>query len=265
MHPLAIIIDAEFHPHHHSSSSNNFRRRTTIDNSCLSANESLRILLQNEDNCDANNVDMTMHKNHLRKRRYSLNQNIRIAITFLAGINPAYHKRYDLDDDCHDHQEGEDSSKSNTNIRASRIAELALADLGNEGDSSDDDCDSFCDASVQDQANQEYLQAELGRSCFWDKEEMFSLRNNHRSSNSSFLFNNVNFNNSFDESDEDGIVGTSSSSTKRNSLVIDEDDEDTTPKASSSSTSSSPMARGPGSLQRYSSPRRGGKRSLQVC
>jgi hypothetical protein len=35
-------------------------------------------------------------------------------------------------------------------------------------DSNFSDCDSFCDASVQEPANREYLQKDLGASCFWE-------------------------------------------------------------------------------------------------
>jgi len=152
MHPLATALDTDWHDNRHETP---VKRRTSLDNSCLSAHESIRLMLDDEE------FEDTARRT---PRRRSLDHSVRITATFLAdGTSPHVKKGDDLDLDCHIL---DDSKRSKSGM--SMTAALNF-DSDNEDDSSldDSDCDSFCDASFQDEANKDYIENNLGASCYW--------------------------------------------------------------------------------------------------
>jgi hypothetical protein len=148
MHPLDSSLDTSIHERPKPPA----RRRSSLDNSSLSAPDAFRQTLSAEQQAEYRPG---------RQRRLSLNAGPYMNITFLAtnSLRP----RVDLDADFHDSQHSTTADKkSNT----------ALDPQSNSAESSfDDDSSSsggtFCDASVQEEANEEYLKKDLGASCFW--------------------------------------------------------------------------------------------------
>lgn len=160
MHPLAISLDSSVHKHiylHHDGPTK--KRRTSLDNSCLSAaHASLQLLM----NGSSDHSDEFEHTS--RPRRFSLNNESTIAVTFLAGLCG---NKQATDLDLDDHDDG--YLKGGKQISSGTAETLTFDDNGSDSCFSwDSDCDSFCDASVQEPANKEYLQKDLGASCFWD-------------------------------------------------------------------------------------------------
>ena len=137
------------------------KRRTSLDNSCLSAaHASLKIMMQEQDSEEYANR---------RPRRFSLNNNSTIAVTFLATVIPSGHRKSDaLDLDLHCSEHGSNDGLPRGKQMSFGTAETLSFDDDSSCFSLDTDCASFCDASVQEQANKEYLQKDLGASCFWD-------------------------------------------------------------------------------------------------
>jgi hypothetical protein len=114
----------------------------------------------------------------------SLNPGNTITTTFLAGTD--HRPQMDLDLDWHSsvHEPevsiprrfGRDPSKlagsENSNETLVTVDTESNADeisLNSSSDSSSD-CDSFCDASFQEPADKDYLQNNLGASCFWNSD-----------------------------------------------------------------------------------------------
>jgi hypothetical protein len=87
MHPLAISLDSSVHSHRHEK---RVKRRSSLDNSCLSAHESLRLLLDDNEGFE-----------RAVPRRFSLNCKLRITVTFMAEMTPSSHIKDDLDLDYH--------------------------------------------------------------------------------------------------------------------------------------------------------------------
>lgn len=146
MHPLNAAL--EDLPHEQPIQ----KRRSSLDNSCLGAGQSSRLLIHADDD-DGN-----------QPRRLSLNNDTRISISFLAsGHLKRAHGDLDVDyhKSDHAHQQGDSKKLSSTGTTAEDISE-------DDSDLSYDDCDSFCDASVQQEADKEYLRRDLGASCIWD-------------------------------------------------------------------------------------------------
>jgi hypothetical protein len=157
MHPLAISLDASLHSHKHAK---RVKRRSSLDNSCLSAHESLRLML--DDNEDFERA---------MPRRFSLNNKLRITATFMAELKPSCHIKDDLDLDYHHSNHGPSGNHCRKQVAALEPqsvdeTEFSIDDFSDDSNLSD--CDSFCDASVQEPANKEYLQKDLGASCFWE-------------------------------------------------------------------------------------------------
>lgn len=146
MHPLNTALEDLPHEQHTQ------KRRSSLDNSCLAPGRSSRLLTDADDE-DSN-----------QPRRLSLNNHTRISISFLAsGHLKRMHSDLDMDNHKSDHapQHGDAKKLSSTGTTAEDVS---------EGDStlSYDDCDSFCDASVQQEADKDYLRRDLGASCIWD-------------------------------------------------------------------------------------------------
>ena len=150
MHPLAIALDTSFHKKHYIRHDGRVKRRTSLDNSCLSAGASLQLIIQHNNDGE----EFTT-----KQRRFSLNNQFTMAVTFLAGLQASAKKNGDLDMD--DHSGGKKQASG-------RTAETTLLAEDASQSSFDSDYDSFCDASVQEQANKEYLQTDLGASCFFE-------------------------------------------------------------------------------------------------
>lgn len=146
MHPLNTAL--EDLPHEQQTQ----KRRSSLDNSCLAAGQSSKLLIDAEEE-DSN-----------QPRRLSLNSDTRISISFLAsGHLKRVHGDLDVDFHKSDHarQQGDTKKLSSTGT-----TEIDISD--EESTISYDDCDSFCDASVQQEADKEYLRRDLGASCIWD-------------------------------------------------------------------------------------------------
>jgi hypothetical protein len=117
------------------------------------------------------------------RRRLSLNNGVTAPTTFLAGpiSSQGSRAKQELDSSLHESPAG-----VRTNVQALRLTELPVIfsrisvsydgdDTDNEDESFDSDCDTFCDASVQEPANREYLRKDLGASCFWNSINTCSL------------------------------------------------------------------------------------------
>ncbi len=145
MHPLNTTL--EDLPHEQNTP----KRRSSLDNSLLAPGWSSRLLTHVDDE-DGN-----------RPRRLSLDNHARITITFLAS---GHLKRThgDLDMDYHKSDHGPHQGD------AKKLSSTGTTEEVSDGEStiSYDDCDSFCDASVQQEADKDYLRKDLGASCVWD-------------------------------------------------------------------------------------------------
>ena len=158
MHPLQQTLDTSQHEFRHEGP---VKRRTSLDNSCLSAHESMRMLLPDPESYE---------RSTRQPRRYSLTHELTITATFMASDKTDKQKDV-LDLDCHN------SNHSRTTVSIEGLP--PMEQQGDEELSEDDlfdnsDYDSFCDASVQEQANKEYLIKDLGASCFWGGEASIS-------------------------------------------------------------------------------------------
>lgn len=172
------------------------RRRTSLDNSCLSASDTFAVLISEDDKSEFTQ----------KERRLSLGSKLEVTITFLAvNTTPEQVKenKRDLDEDGHGSihipVKGRPSSHSktskasdtiNTSSYSSMVLESESEDSESEENSVDDDddesdCDSFCDASVGEPANRQYLRSDLGGSVMcsddsWDNgdflQDSFSSR-----------------------------------------------------------------------------------------
>lgn len=173
MHPLDEIIEDNFHRPKQQ------RRRSSLDNSCLSAQESILSLIP----------DIDDYEHSSAKRRFSLNGNENKTCTFLAEIFPTRSSsKKDLDLDFHASTHGEARPMPDASGRYSsrhtnnKIEEEASGETLDTLDSSesilgddDDSCDSFCDAEAGEPANRSYLRQDLGASCFWD-DDMYDIQ-----------------------------------------------------------------------------------------
>lgn len=156
MHPLAKALDASLHDNRHFAAAQ--RRRSSLDNSCLSAHETLRILLNDEEAFE-----------RARPRRLSLNHENRITVTFMAQSGASGHRKDgDLDLDHHVETIAKGMPKCFDNSATISLEESEQQAADGSDSSMDSDCDTFCDASFQEPANKEYLQQDLGASCFWE-------------------------------------------------------------------------------------------------
>jgi hypothetical protein len=183
-HPLEQTLDESFHRRPP------VRRRSSLDNSGLTAEGAVRErIASSQDSLD----DDRMQKQR-PKRRPSLTD-VSVPVTFLANMNGTSHRpRVDLDEDLHSSAHNATHlptpSKSNKQTTFAPATDLVSPsscgsspphsnDINNSHDnwsnsstSSGDDGDggdSFCDASVQEQANEEYIKTDLGASCFWSE------------------------------------------------------------------------------------------------
>jgi hypothetical protein len=167
-------------------------RRASLDNSCLAAPDSLQRLLQ--DSCHAGAGDEFYSDGSARPRRYSLDNNTTTP-TFLSDLKPRKPKG-GLDADFHasTHNKSKTYHSSNRtggrsshasipkaksdHIQSGGISPLETSRHGEheatrlcdssleDDDAFDSDCDSFCDASVQEEANHDYIMDDLGASCY---------------------------------------------------------------------------------------------------
>jgi hypothetical protein len=169
MHPLDAKFDESGQAHY-------AKRRTSLDNSCLSAPETFRFTLP----YDASGYDF----DDSPRRRLSLNNEATVTTTFLAG--PASHhgprEKQGLDVDLHSSIHGSPSQLNRPRVpplpTSALLSPSSVSDGGSDFEddlSGGSDCDSFCDASVQEPANREYLRRDLGASCFWNSIDSCSL------------------------------------------------------------------------------------------
>jgi hypothetical protein len=169
MHPLDSKLEESRQMHY-------AKRRTSLDNSCLSAPETFRFALPYDENdCDFDDSP---------RRRLSLNNAVSITTTFLAGAMSHHGSRekQGLDVDFHSSVHGSPSQRSRSKVpplaESALLSPNAVSDDGSDLEedlSCGSDCDSFCDASVQEPANREYLRRDLGASCFWNSIDSCSL------------------------------------------------------------------------------------------
>ncbi|GKY97776.1 hypothetical protein MPSEU_000735800 [Mayamaea pseudoterrestris] len=183
-HPLETTLDVSFHRKPPA------RRRSSLDNSNLSAEGAVKERLA-----------LSHHADDTRKqRRPSLPDGITLPITFLAygTSRPKVDLDFDLHTSAHSRSKrtmGAAQSRRSllqrdlTNGTKINVVEDEISEIpsptavtnsikaGEGEDDSDkesdlsshssDENDSFCDASVMEQANEEYIKQDLGASCFW--------------------------------------------------------------------------------------------------
>ena len=149
MHPLNTAL--EDLPHEQQIP----KRRSSLDNSLLAPGRSSRLLTEADDEDE---------KESNQPRRLSLNNHARITISFLAsGHLKRTHGDLDMDYHKSEHAPGDAKKLSSTGTTAEDVS-----DDDDDSTLSYDDCDSFCDASVQQEADKDYLRRDLGASCIWD-------------------------------------------------------------------------------------------------
>lgn len=150
MHPLNITL-ADL-PHEQQIP----KRRSSLDNSLLAPGRSSRLFTE---------ADEEDEKESNQPRRLSLNNHARITISFLAsGHLKRTHGDLDMDYHKSEHAPGDAKKLSSTGT----TADVSDGDDDDDSTLSYDDCDSFCDASVQQEADKDYLRRDLGASCIWD-------------------------------------------------------------------------------------------------
>lgn len=170
MHPLEKDMDESAHGKRPGPPP---RRRSSLDNSSLAAAETFKQILQ-----DAEDFKTILAP----RRRLSLNAGQTITPTFLAEMNKT-RRTTDLDLEGHSSTHGPSSSSSprkvSDNSDSSSFADTSPSapmkyyryqndDSDDSSESSLESGDSFCDASVQEPANREYLRKDLGASCYWN-------------------------------------------------------------------------------------------------
>lgn len=169
MHPLEAGMSDN---HNHSSRSGPpARRRTSLDNSSLAAPDSFKQFLMDSEDDD-------YHEKPLR-RRLSLNNHDTTTPTFLAELRPKKAHSTELDLDLHSSSHHGVSYQNGTAVPSLLGGGMAGGGLLGGDDSSEcleSDDDSFCDASIQDQADHEYIQTDLGASCFFQGDDASFLR-----------------------------------------------------------------------------------------
>jgi hypothetical protein len=139
-------LDASLHESCHGSSRRSPRRRLSLDNSCLAT----------PDTAFRSNYLYDMYRDedidrYPQHRRLSLNNRTQATEFFLAGPQSLRRDKMDLDKDMHDSLHSKESTEK-------------FSSHHDSASSWDSDGDSFCEASVEDQANREYLHQE---SFFW--------------------------------------------------------------------------------------------------
>jgi len=168
MHPLETTLDESVH----TARAHAAKRRSSLDNSCLAAAETFRHLVPD---C----VDFTMSP----RRRLSLNAMEQAKTTTFLATNPDSRPKLDLDADFHNSIHSSQAFLRYANKSSHSAGTFSTAsgfgvaggdrDDGSIGGSSlESDADTFCDASVQEPANREYLRKDLGASCFWNSGDM---------------------------------------------------------------------------------------------
>jgi hypothetical protein len=144
------------------------KRRTSLDNSCLASNNTFRHLITIDSDTNTSRYP----------RRLSLNPGVTVTTSFLAGTE--HRPKMELDSSDHEavghsRQYGRYSS----NHRDSENSNETLVTMDTEkdqdeislGSDSSSDCDSFCDASVQELPDKDYLRNNLGASCYWNSND----------------------------------------------------------------------------------------------
>jgi hypothetical protein len=172
MHPLDTSLDRSWHEGRHG---HKVKRRSSLDNSCLASNDSFRQLIT----LDFLDSPKRQH------RRLSLNPGNTVTTSFLAGNDIRPQMDLDLDWHSSDHKpEGNPrrfrrSSSSPFKLTDSENSNETLVTVGtlsgdeislNSSSDSSSDCDSFCDASFHEPPDKDYLQHNLGASCFWNSD-----------------------------------------------------------------------------------------------
>ena len=157
------------------------RRRLSLDNSCLGATPRVQAFQNHlyhiqqdeyyydddDDNLMPESILSPIYSkgvnSHCRVRRLSLNNRTSANSTFLATLvnNPSLvtnTNKDDLDQDWHDSLHSKSSNYTGAGSESSSTF---------SGDSSS----SFCQASVEEPANREYIRKDLGASCFWGDDD----------------------------------------------------------------------------------------------
>ena len=184
MHPLNVTLDESLH---NSRPGPPARRRSSLDNSQLAAADTFRHILSADLQDDEYNTTGAGGQ-----RRLSLNVKLQNAnTTFLAeicgGSSSGRRAKVDLDEDFHNSVHSKSKSRpftkgknyvsdnsategSHSNVDESdkNVANV-MEDMSSSDESSlESDADTFCDASVQEQANKDYIRKDLGASVYWN-------------------------------------------------------------------------------------------------
>lgn len=152
------------------------RRRLSLDNSCLQPSENSGHLYNSvqdhykEEECENETmVGIMMMGDEDRRpkprRRLSLNNRTSANSTFLASLSPKTSRTTsDLDHDLHDSLHS-----------SSHVVPMSTTSSCPDDDTFSDSEDSFCQASVAEPANRDYLRKDLGASCFWHEEDVMKM------------------------------------------------------------------------------------------
>lgn len=171
MHPLEVSLDESSRYNASRRQGGEARRRSSLDNSCLGAALSFQHVI-----ASTNNHDEEFAMSASPRRRLSLNGKETTAVTFLATVCQEENRpKLDLDADFHTNSVHRSrplstptKSGHSTTVSMSSNPSCSFGDNDDSESSLESDADSFCDASVQEPANKEYLRKDLGASCFID-------------------------------------------------------------------------------------------------
>jgi hypothetical protein len=175
MHPLDTSLDRSWHEGRHG---HKVKRRSSLDNSCLTSNNSFRQI-----------ITLDFFESPARQhRRLSLNPGNTVTTSFLAGTDHRPQMELDLDWHSSAHEpvlshgnprrfergtskltESENSNETLITVDTEKDDDEISLNSGNSSNSSSD-CDSFCDASFHEPADKDYLRNNLGASCFWNSQ-----------------------------------------------------------------------------------------------
>jgi len=153
MHPLEVSLDESVHQT--AGRPGVPRRRSSLDNSCLGAADTIRHIIPDND------VEISAPR-----RRLSLCAKQTLTTTFLASTDSR--PKLDLDADWHASNHSQQAMRGQKSGHSTATQATPSSGAEDPSESSlESDADSFCDASVQEPANREYLRKDLGASCFW--------------------------------------------------------------------------------------------------
>lgn len=184
MHPLDSSLDASLHGHEHTA--RKARRRCSLDNGYLASADLRNSLgVSNHYNASSYHNFGSPNQHQRGPRRLSLNNCTAMNTTFLAtstNYTVSTADKCDLDMDYHSwmDENNHSCSKSSYHSTRSRVNSLdvisknqaataaLVSDAEPDFNDESENCDSFCEATGAEPANQEYMMQDLGASCFWN-------------------------------------------------------------------------------------------------